>query len=114
MSQAFTVIWDGRRSGPGGSQLFTEEFQPSSGHVEARPRIRVAEVTVREAVTAFLQRGPMTQRELVAETGLGMERINSALYSLRQAGRVHVIAERPLPHAKYGRTAEYVYALTSQ
>lgn len=111
MNQPFTVLWDGRRGGPGGSQLFTNEYQPPATPIAPdRQCTRLSEATVREAVTEHLARAPMTQRELAAATGLGKERINSALYYMRQTGLVAIIAERQMSTAKYGRTAEYVYA----
>lgn len=113
MKVVHEVLWDGRRDGPGGRQLFTEEEHRVEHPEPTRRRATESDVRdAREAVLAQLERQAQTMRELAASTGLTTERINGALYALRHVGRVRIVGEKPRSGRCFGRIIEAIYGIT--
>ena len=108
-----TVIWDGRRAGPGGAYIFADQHPtliPASAW-------RVDRTSVRATVERLLQQKPMTMRQLADASGVDVHNINGALSQLQKHDVVAVIGSVPLTRADgrqayYGRSKEKLYALT--
>ena len=115
MSPGYTVIWDGRRSGPGGAFLFVEPETPAeAGSLPRyRTRQRVSRAQVAASITKLLDDdGPLTMRELCQASGFSVDRVNRVLYIMRRRGQVVVAGERPrVGSGGYGRDVESLYGL---
>ena len=81
----FTVVWDGRRGGPGGAQLFAPEGETR----QAQPVHRVRH-GLRDEVIAALEKGPATGRQLHFATRYPEEAIHAEMRRLRVEGRVTI------------------------
>jgi hypothetical protein len=104
---ALTVVWDGRRSGPGGAYLGLDEHE-TAPPPPTTPR-RESNRELRARVLASLRKAPKTMLELADDVGASMERVNGVLWSLRQTHAVVVVGERPRADVRYGRRIENVY-----
>lgn len=113
-SNSLTVVWDGRRQGPGGAMLFAEEVitKAAPETVTAR-RCRVAGESQRR-VRVSLQVRPQSYRELIASTRLSESIVNGALYKMKLAGEVIVVSERRASGKFFSRSVEAVYGLNSE
>lgn len=101
----YEVVWDGRRQGPGGAQLFAPEVEP-------RPLPSSRRSPVRELVLSYLSKikQPKTMVEVVAAVGCGMYAVNTALYRLRQEELVTIVGQHP-ERTRAGRV-QHLYAAT--
>lgn len=107
-----TVVWDGRREGPGGPYLFAKHQPVRVLDVSVRPAARRSDaVAMRRRVLVALNR-PQTMREIAAQLGETVERVNEALWLLKRWGSIQIVGERRRTDGRmsYGRTAENVYA----
>lgn len=101
-----TVVWDGRRSGPGGAHLVTEEHHRT---------IAIPPPTRPSATALVLQQladRPMTVRELAATLKLDSGNVNGSLYFLRLKALVEVVRVERRGRCFAGRRNEQVYGLT--
>lgn len=101
-----TVVWNGRRDGPGGAQLFTPEEVPHTP-----PPGRQARHTRRAQVLGSLRGSPRTLAQLAAALACTTAEIDGVVYALRKAGRVTVVREIPAHGRRWGRGTTYVYGL---
>jgi hypothetical protein len=109
-----TVVWDGRRQGPGGAYLAAEVeavvAATAAPHPPQQPRQSSGDVG--RLVLVSLQGGPKTLRELVDDTGLSMDRVNEALYVLQRYRDVERVGERPCETGgAWGRQLAFVYGV---
>lgn len=81
----YEVVWDGRRNGPGGAQLFAPEGETK--HVEPVYRVRHG---VGPAVVAALGLGPATAKEVASLTEFPEHAVAAELRRLAVFGRVSV------------------------
>jgi len=85
------VIWDGRKGGPGGAQLYVEEPQhvPEPPPVPQRTVIRHTGTfdRVKKAIKTF-GLDWFTSGEIRELTGLRPEQVATALYGLCQQGKL--------------------------
>ncbi|MDP2319595.1 MAG: hypothetical protein Q8O42_09695 [Acidobacteriota bacterium] len=103
----YSVVWDGRKQGPGGALLFGPESEARQPDL----RTVVSLAAAREAILLQLRRQPQTMRELAAASGLSMDAINGALYRMRKVGDVAVVDQRS-EGGRWGRKTENIYGLT--
>lgn len=115
---AVHVLWDGRRNGPGGAYLCTDEH-PIVQPVSTRQPVVMRAVPVSEIVLGALVNGPQTLREIADAHGLDGTNVNSALHQAKKKGLVEVVGVRTVEGgygrgSNYGRKGESIYALVQE
>lgn len=110
-TQAYAVVWDGRKDGPGSAYLTLAPEPAPVAAVATTDR-----QTVSARVLAALRVQAMTSTALAAHLGVTSSVVQQVLWMLRQHERVVIVARQPLdPHGRhFGRRAEYVYGLAGE
>lgn len=105
-TQAYAVVWDGRKNGPGSAYLVAAPEAPAA---PVAPK-----VTLSARVLALLRETPRTTAEIAVALGVSTSTAQSVVWLLRQAGRIVIAEHRPVTARAFGRRVEYVYGLAGE
>jgi hypothetical protein len=98
---AFVVIWDGRRDGPGGAQLWVpEEPRPQAAPL---PPARGTRDALQQRILAALERTPATNRDLCGMLHAPIEAVNYGLQMLYRHGALEKRGQVRRPPRSPGR-----------